>query len=56
MLKSKHTYITAVLVVFGLLILSRIPALISGGLDAVTLVSTIVEFGFLIWGILILRK
>jgi hypothetical protein len=56
MLKKKETYITAVLVVFGLLILSRIPALIGGSLDAITLVSTIVELGFFIWGILILRE
>lgn len=54
--KNKTRYITAVLVVFGLLILSRVPALISGNLDVVTIVSTIVEFGFFIWGLLILRK
>ncbi|MBK7181335.1 MAG: hypothetical protein IPH82_29850 [Chloroflexi bacterium] len=53
---NKDTYIKAVLVVFGLLILSRIPAFIGGSLDAVTLVSTIVELGFFIWGIWILRK
>jgi hypothetical protein len=53
---NKETYIKAVLVVFGLLILTRIPAFISGSLDGVTIVSTIVELGFLIWGILILRK
>ena len=44
------------LFVFGLLLLSRIPAFINGSLDAITIVSTIVEFGFLVWGILILRK
>ncbi len=53
---NKDTYIKAVLVVFGLLILSRIPAFINGGLDAITVVSTIVELGFFIWGILLLRK
>jgi hypothetical protein len=53
---NRTTYIKAVLVVFGLLILSRIPAFVNGGLDAITIVSTIVEFGFFIWGILILRK
>ncbi|MDA0244952.1 MAG: hypothetical protein OT477_16165 [Chloroflexi bacterium] len=56
MMKNKDTYIKAVLVVFGLLILSRIPAFINGSLDAVTLVSTIVELGFFIWGILLLRQ
>lgn len=55
-MKNKDTYIKAVLVVFGLLILSRIPAFINGSLDAVTLVSTIVELGFFIWGILLLRQ
>jgi hypothetical protein len=55
-MKNKDTYIKAVLVVFGLLILSRIPAFISGSLDAITLISTLVELGFFIWGILILRK
>jgi hypothetical protein len=53
---NKTTYIKAVLVVFGLLILSRIPAFINGNLDAITIVSTIVELGFFIWGILVLRK
>jgi hypothetical protein len=53
---DKRTYITAVIVVFGLLLLSRIPALISGSLDAITVVSSIVELGFLVWGILVLRK
>jgi hypothetical protein len=53
---NKTTYIKAVLVVFGLLILSRVPAIINGSLDAITIISTIVELGFSIWGILILRK
>ena len=53
---TKTRYIRAVLVVFGLLILSRIPAFFNGNLDAITIVSTIVELGFFIWGILILRK
>jgi hypothetical protein len=52
----KTTYIKAVLVVFGLLILSRIPAFLNGTLDTLTLVSTIVELGFFIWGIMLLRK
>jgi len=53
---NKTTYIKAVLVVFGLLILSRIPAFINGSRVAVTIVSTIVEMGFFVWGILILRR
>lgn len=53
---NKTTYIKAVLVVFGLLILSRIPVFINGSLDAITIVSTIVELGFFIWGLLVLRK
>lgn len=53
---NKSTYIIAVLVVFGLLILSRIQAFINGDLDAITIVSTIVELGFFIWGLLVLRK
>jgi hypothetical protein len=55
-MKNKDTYIMAVLVVFGLLLLSRIPAFINGSLDAITVISSIVELGFFIWGILILRK
>lgn len=53
---DKRTYITAVIVVFGLLLLSRIPAFISGSLDAITVVSSIVELGFLVWGMLVLRR
>jgi hypothetical protein len=53
---NKSNYIRAVLVVFWLLILTRIPAFINGSLDPVTLVSTVVELGFFIWGILILRN
>ncbi|MGD2157300.1 MAG: hypothetical protein PVG32_10535 [Anaerolineales bacterium] len=53
---NKKTYIKAVLVVFGLLILSRIPAFVNGTLDAMTIVSTLVELVFFIWGILLLRK
>ena len=55
-MKNERTYITAVLVVFGLLLLSRIPALIGGSLDATTLVSSVVELAFLVWGIVVLRK
>ena len=53
---NKTTYIRAVLVVFSLLILSRMPAFLNDGLDGVTVVSTIVELAFFIWGILLLRK
>lgn len=53
---NKTTYIKAVLVVFGLLILSRIPAFINGSLDGVTIVSTIVELSFFVWGIMLLIK
>lgn len=56
MLMNKNNYIRAVLIVFWLLILSRIPAFINGSLDAAMIVSTIVEFGFFIWGIMLLRK
>lgn len=56
MMTNKDTFIKAVLVVFGLLLLSRIPAFIKGSLDAITIVSSIVELGFFIWGTLILRK
>jgi len=52
---NKTNYIRAVLVVFWLLILTRIPAFMTGNLDGITLVSTIVELGFFIWGILVLR-
>jgi hypothetical protein len=53
---SKENYIRAVLVVFWLLILSRIPAFYTGAMDPVTVVSTVVELAFFIWGVVILRK
>lgn len=53
---NKTNYIRAVLFVFWLLILTRIPAFITGNLDPVTIVSTIVELFFFVWGIMILRK
>lgn len=56
MMMNKTNYIRAVLVVFWLLLLSRIPAFMMGNLDAMTVVSTVVELGFFIWGILILRR
>jgi hypothetical protein len=55
-MKNKTIYIKAVLVVFGLLILSRIPVLVTGNVDSVTLISTVVELVFLIWGIVLIVK
>jgi hypothetical protein len=56
MMMNATNFIRAVLVVFWLLILTRIPAFMMGNLDAITIVSTIVELGFFIWGMLVLRK
>jgi hypothetical protein len=53
---NKSIYIKAVLVVFGLLLLSRIPALVAGDLSALILVSTIVEFIFFVWGVTLIAK
>ena len=54
---NKTSYIKAILVVFALLLFTRIPAFATGNIDALTLVSTIVELIFFIWGIvLIVRK
>jgi haloalkane dehalogenase len=53
---NKTKYIRAVLVVFGLLLVSRIPSFLNGSLDVITIVSTIVELVFFIWGISILRS
>lgn len=53
---NKNIYIKSVMIVFGLLILSRIPDLLNNGLSPVTLVSSIVELCFIIWGILVLRN
>lgn len=55
-MKNKTNYIKAVLIVFGLLILSRIPVLVSGSVDKITLVSTLVELVFFVWGVLLLVK
>ena len=55
-MRSRDTYIKAVLVVFGLLLLTRIPNLVSGTLDPLSVVSSIVELAFLVWGIAVLRK
>ncbi|GAB4530405.1 MAG: hypothetical protein OHK0046_50990 [Anaerolineae bacterium] len=52
---NKTNYIRAVLVVFWLLFLTRIPAFITGDLNPLITLSTIVELGFFIWGILLLR-
>ena len=51
----QENFIRAVLVVFWLLVLSRIPAFINGTMDVFTIVSTIVELGFFVWGFVILR-
>lgn len=53
---NKDNFIRAVLVVFWLLILSRIPAFISGAVNGVVLVSTVVELVFFIWGMMLLRR
>lgn len=53
---NKTNYIRAILVVFWLLILTRIPAFMSGNPDPITIVSTVVELGFFVWGILLLRN
>lgn len=55
-MNSPQFFIRAVLVVFWLLILSRIPAFMNGTLDPITIVSTVVELGFFVWGIVILRN
>jgi hypothetical protein len=52
----KENFIRAVLVVFWLLILSRLPAFINGTMDASTFVSIVVELWFFVWGIVILRR
>jgi hypothetical protein len=52
---NKSNFIRAVVVVFWLLILTRIPAFINGSLDGITFVSTVVELGFFIWGVMLLR-
>ncbi len=49
-------YIKAVLIVFGLLLLSRIPQFINSSASLEIVVSSVVELGFLIWGIIILKK
>lgn len=53
---NKTSYIKAVIVVFGLLILSRIPQFLQSGLSLLILVSSVVELAFIIWGVLVLRK
>lgn len=56
MMMNKTNFIRAVLVVFWLLILTRIPAFITGSLDPVTIASTVVELGFFVWGLVLLRN
>lgn len=55
-MKNKTIYIKAVLIVFGLLILSRIPFLVTGNVDRLTLFSTAVELVFFVWGIALIVK
>jgi hypothetical protein len=55
-MNNKETYIKAVLVVFGLLIMSRLPGFLNGEVDGVLIVSTLVELLFFIWGVILLRK
>ena len=55
-MKNKTTYIKAVLAVFGLLLLTRIPNLAAGSWDRLTLVSTLVEAVFFIWGVALIVK
>jgi len=49
-------YIIAVIIVFGLLILSRIRPLLNNTASAGIILSTFVEYAFFVWGILVLRK
>lgn len=53
---DKRTYIKTVVVLFGLLVLSRVPALVQNGLSPLLLVSSVVELIFVIWGLLVLKK
>lgn len=53
---NQTSYIKAVIVVFVLLILSRIPQFLQGGLSSLILVSSIVELFFIVWGVLVLKK
>jgi hypothetical protein len=53
---KKSLYIKAVMIVFGLLIISRIPDFINNNLSPVILISSIVELCFVVWGILVLRN
>lgn len=53
---KKSTYIKAVMIVFGLLIISRVPDFLNNGLSPVILVSSMVELCFIVWGLLVLRS
>jgi ABC-type polysaccharide/polyol phosphate export permease len=56
--KNKEmTYIKAVVVLLTLLLISRVIGFLAHRyMDTETIVSSIVEAGFLVWGILVLRK
>ncbi|MFW6263099.1 MAG: hypothetical protein ACOC34_03610 [Thermotogota bacterium] len=49
-------YIIVVIIVFGLLILSRIQPLLNNTASPEIILSTFVEYAFFVWGILVLRK
>lgn len=53
---NKKIYIKTVIILFGVLILSRIPEFIRSGLSPLILVSSVVELAFIIWGVLVLQK
>jgi hypothetical protein len=53
---KKSTYIKAVMIVFGLLIISRVPDFLNNGLSPVIFVSSMVELCFIVWGLLVLRS
>ena len=54
---KKTVYVWAVVALMTLLMASRIrDAVSTGGMDARTAFFTAIEAGFLVWGILVLRK
>lgn len=52
---NQKTYIKTVIVLFGLLILSRIPEFLRNGLSPLILISSIVELIFILWGIAVIK-
>jgi hypothetical protein len=54
---KKTTYIKAIIVLMTLLMMSRVKTfIVQGGLDVQTVIFTVVEALFLIWGIFVLKK